>query len=235
MSIERASQRPSRMPSRATVTLTAEHRRLEEAKNGVKWRRWGTYLSERQWGTVREDYSANGDAWNYFPHEHARSRAYRWGEDGLLGLSDNRGIFNVSVALWNGKDPYLKERMFGLTGPEGNHGETVGELYWYLDATPTGSYSRALYKYPQRVIPVRRAAPDGARATRQRSRRRASPTRACSRAAATSTSRSSTRRRRPRTSSFASRRPIADPRPRGSTCFRSSGSATRGAGERRTG
>src|SRR5256885_14820581 len=97
-----------------SIARTAEHIRLEEARPGVKWRRWGTYLSERQWGTVREDYSANGDAWNHFSHEDARSRAYRWGEDGLCGVSDNRGIFNMAVALWNGKDPYLKERLFGL-------------------------------------------------------------------------------------------------------------------------
>src|SRR3954468_8010229 len=102
---------------------TAEHRRLEEARAGVKWRRWGTYLSERQWGTVREDYSAEGDAWGSFTHEHAMMRAYRWGEDGLLGLCDNRGLVCFSVALWNGTDPFLKERLFGLTGPEGNHGE----------------------------------------------------------------------------------------------------------------
>src|SRR3954454_6345161 len=101
---------------------TLEHLRLEEDARRVKnWKRWGTYLAERQWGTVREDYSANGDAWNYFPHDHARARAYRWGEDGLLGLSDSRGVLNFSVALWNGKDPILKERLFGLTGPEGNH------------------------------------------------------------------------------------------------------------------
>src|SRR5512142_1172074 len=100
----------------AARRTTAELRRLEETRAGVKWRRWGTYLSERQWGTVREDYSANGDAWNYLPHDHARSRAYRWGEDGLLGLCDNRGIFNFAVALWNGKDPCLKERLFGLSG-----------------------------------------------------------------------------------------------------------------------
>lgn len=150
MSIERAS---SAAPSDAS---SAEHERLEEARAGTKWRRWGTYLAERQWGTVREDYSANGDAWGYFTHEHARARAYRWGEDGLLGLCDSRGVFNVSVALWNGKDPYLKERLFGLSGPEGNHGETVGELYWYLDATPTHSYARALYKYPQAEFPYAR-------------------------------------------------------------------------------
>ena len=133
---------------------TAEHARLEEARlEGKKWRRWGTYLSERQWGTVREDYSQNGDAWAYFPHEHARSRAYRWGDDGLLGLCDNRGLVNVAVAMWNGNDHILKERLFGLSGPEGNHGEDVKELYWYLDATPTHSYCKALYKYPHAAFP----------------------------------------------------------------------------------
>ena len=133
---------------------TAEHRRLDEARlEGTKWRRWGTYLSERQWGTVREDYSRGGDAWSYFPHEHARSRAYRWGEDGLLGICDNRGLVCFAVALWNGKDRILKERLFGLSGPEGNHGEDVKEHYFYLDATPTCSYARALYKYPQAAFP----------------------------------------------------------------------------------
>ena len=133
---------------------TAEHRRLEEARaTGKKWRRWGTYLPERQWGTVREDYSAQGDPWNYFPFDHAASRAYRWGDDGLLGVCDNRGLVCFAVALWNGVDPILKERLFGLNGGEGNHGEDVKELYWYLDATPTYSYARALYKYPQRAFP----------------------------------------------------------------------------------
>ncbi len=136
-----------------TIKRTAEHRRLEEAQAGAKWRRWGTYLAERQWGTVREDYSADGDAWRYFTHEQAISRAYRWGEDGLLGLTDNRGLVAFSIALWNGEDSILKERLFGLSGPEGNHGEDVKELYWYLDATPTGSYARAVYKYPHRAFP----------------------------------------------------------------------------------
>ncbi|MDB4945338.1 MAG: uncharacterized protein JWP97_4872, partial [Labilithrix sp.] len=136
-----------------SIDGAAEHTRLEEARAGVKWRRWGTYLAERQWGTVREDYSANGDAWGYFPHEHARFRAYRWGEDGLLGLSDSRGIMSFAVTLWNEKDPFLKERLFGLSGPEGNHGETVGEVYHYVDATPTCSHARALYKYPQAEFP----------------------------------------------------------------------------------
>jgi hypothetical protein len=134
-------------------TRTAEHRRLEEAREGKKWRRWGPYLSERQWGTVREDYSASGDAWSYLPFEHAHLRAYRWGEDGLLGVSDNRGLVHFAVALWNGKDPILKERLFGLSNPEGNHGEDVKELYYYLDATPTHSYGRAQYKYPHARFP----------------------------------------------------------------------------------
>jgi hypothetical protein len=138
---------------------TAEHRRIDEARissdaDGAKrWRRWGTYLPERQWGTVREDYSADGEAWDYFTFDQAAQRAYRWGDDGLLGLCDNRGLVCFCVALWNGKDPILKERLFGLSGREGNHGEDVKELYWYLDATPTGSYARALYKYPQRAFP----------------------------------------------------------------------------------
>ncbi len=139
--------------SGSTRAGTAEHARLEEARGGKKWRRWGTYLSERQWATVREDYSANGDAWGSFTHEAAQSRAYRWGEDGLLGLSDNRGLIHFAVALWNGKDPCLKERLFGLTGPEGNHGEDVKEEYFYLDATPTCSYAKALYKYPHAAFP----------------------------------------------------------------------------------
>jgi hypothetical protein len=138
---------------------TAEHRRIDEARSSSgtddarRWRRWGTYLPERQWGTVREDYSADGEAWDYFPFDHAALRAYRWGDDGLLGLCDNRGLVCFSVALWNGKDPILKERLFGLSGREGNHGEDVKELYWYLDATPTASYARGLYKYPQREFP----------------------------------------------------------------------------------
>ena len=138
---------------------TAEHRRLDEARDGgenttpKKWRRWGTYLSERQWGTVREDYSHDGEAWDYFPFEHAALRAYRWGDDGLLGVCDNRGLVCLSLALWNGADAILKERLFGVSGKEGNHGEDVKELYWYLDATPTCSYARALYKYPQSAFP----------------------------------------------------------------------------------
>jgi hypothetical protein len=132
---------------------TAEGLRLAEIARGVRWRRWGTYLSERQWGTVREDYSANGDAWNYLPHDHARSRAYRWGEDGIAGWGDDRLLICLALALWNGRDPIIKERLFGLTNPEGNHGEDVKELYYYLDGTPTHSYMRMLYKYPQTAFP----------------------------------------------------------------------------------
>ena len=134
--------------------LTIEEERLEEArKRTVHWKRWGPYLSERQWGTVREDYSQNGEAWEYFPHDHARSRAYRWGEDGIGGICDRHQLICFALALWNGKDPILKERLFGLTGNEGNHGEDVKEYYFYLDSTPTHSYMKFLYKYPQMEFP----------------------------------------------------------------------------------
>jgi len=134
--------------------MTAEHKRLQENQNHTAhWRRWGPYLSDRQWGTVREDYSPDGTAWDYFPHDQARSRAYRWGEDGLLGISDNHQRLCFAIALWNGEDAILKERLFGLTGSEGNHGEDVKEYYFYLDNTPTHSYMKALYKYPHQAFP----------------------------------------------------------------------------------
>ena len=136
------------------ICLTAEEKRLEESRDHTKhWKRWGPYLSERQWGTVREDYSEYGTAWEYFPHDQARSRAYRWGEDGLGGICDRHQRICFAIALWNGNDPILKERLFGLTGSEGNHGEDVKEYYFYLDSTPTHSYMKFLYKYPQRVFP----------------------------------------------------------------------------------
>jgi hypothetical protein len=135
------------------VPNAEEARLAEDARRARNWKRWGTYLPERQWGTVREDYSPSGDCWNYLPHDHARSRAYRWGEDGLLGFTDREGRLCLALSLWNGADPILKERLFGLSGPEGNHGEDVKECYYYLDATPTHSYNRALYKYPQREFP----------------------------------------------------------------------------------
>jgi hypothetical protein len=134
--------------------MGGEQRRLEEARTaGVPWRKWGPYLSERQWGTVREDYSESGDAWSYFTHDHARSRAYRWGEDGLAGISDDHQRLCFALALWNGRDPILKERLFGLNNSEGNHGEDVKEYYFYLDSTPTHSYMKYLYKYPQAAYP----------------------------------------------------------------------------------
>ncbi|GFE67804.1 glucosidase [Chroococcus sp. FPU101] len=136
--------------------MTAESQRLEQNTTGqVDWYKWGPYLSERQWGTVREDYSDDGNAWNYFPHDHARSRAYRWGEDGLGGITDNHNLLCFALSLWNGQDPILKERMFGLTNPEGNHGEDVKEYYFYLDSTPTHSYMKYLYKYPQAEFPYK--------------------------------------------------------------------------------
>ena len=128
--------------------------RLQETRTAnVPWKKWGPYLSERQWGTVREDYSEGGDAWNFFTHDQARSRAYRWGEDGIAGISDDKQRLCFALALWNGKDPILKERLFGLTNSEGNHGEDVKEYYFYLDSTPTHSYMKYLYKYPQAAYP----------------------------------------------------------------------------------
>ncbi len=143
---------------------TAEDDRLEEDAQRVRnWKRWGPYLPARQWATVREDYSPDGTCWEYFPHDHARSRAYRWGEDGLLGFCDRQCRLCFGLALWNGRDAILKERLFGLTGPEGNHGEDVKECYWYLDATPTHAYMRALYKYPQRAFPYTELVRESAR------------------------------------------------------------------------
>src|ERR671912_135104 len=139
------------------MSMTAEHQRLAvNAGTAIPLPEWGPYLSERQWGTVREDYSPTGDAWDYLPHEHAHSHAYRWGEDGLGGICDDRQRLCLAVALWNGRDPILKERLFGLTNGEGNHGEDVKELYYYLDATPTHSYLKYLYKYPQGEFPYAR-------------------------------------------------------------------------------
>jgi hypothetical protein len=144
-----------------TIRLT------EDAARTRNWKRWGPYLSERQWGTVREDYSADGTCWDYFPHDHARSRVYRWGEDGLLGITDRECRLCFAVALWNGTDPILKERLFGLAGPQGNHGEDVKECYFYLDATPSHSYLKALYKYPQREYPYARLVEENRRRGKQ--------------------------------------------------------------------
>jgi hypothetical protein len=140
--------------SKATTMKTTEQIRLDEAREQkAPWKKWGPYLSERQWGTVREDYSENGNAWDYFSHDQARARAYHWGEDGLAGISDDKQRLCFALALWNGKDPILKERLFGLTNSEGNHGEDVKEYYFYLDSTPTHSYLKYLYKYPQAAFP----------------------------------------------------------------------------------
>jgi hypothetical protein len=147
--------------------LTAEEARLQEAREGkAPWRQWGPYLSERQWGTVREDYSADGNAWEYLPHDQARSRAYRWGEDGIAGICDDQQQLCFALALWNGADPILKERMFGLTGNEGNHGEDVKEYYFYLDNLPSHAYMKCLYKYPQRAYPYADLVAENRRRTR---------------------------------------------------------------------
>src|SRR6516165_2249796 len=147
--------------------MNPEEKRLQESRDRqVHWKRWGPYLSERQWGTVREDYSPGGTAWDYFPHDHARSRAYRWGEDGIAGISDRHQLICFALAMWNGHDPILKERLFGLTGDEGNHGEDVKEYYFYLDSTPTHSYMKALYKYPQQEFPYRVLVEENRRRTR---------------------------------------------------------------------
>src|SRR3974390_655069 len=136
--------------------MNAEQKRLEEARNEkAPWKKWGPYTSERKWGTVREDYSKDGNAWDSFSHDQARSRAYRWGEDGLAGISDEHQQLCFALALWNGKDAILKERLFGLTNSESNHGEDVKEYYFYVDSTPTHSYMKYLYKYPQREFPYR--------------------------------------------------------------------------------
>jgi hypothetical protein len=148
--------------------MTAERQRLEASRtHQAHWRRWGPYVSDRQWGTVREDYSPGGTAWDYFTHEQARSRAYRWGEDGIAGISDNHQRLCLAIALWNGEDPILKERLFGLTGSEGNHGEDVKEYYFYLDNTPTHSYMKTLYKYPQAAFPYSQLVEENKRRSRQ--------------------------------------------------------------------
>jgi hypothetical protein len=146
----------------------AEQKRLDDARVAkIPWKKWGPYLSERQWGTVREDYSEGGDAWNFFTHDHARSRAYRWGEDGIAGLSDDKQRLCFALAVWNGKDPILKERLFGLTNSEGNHGEDVKEYYFYLDSTPTHSYMKFLYKYPQAAFPYGNLVEENRKRTRK--------------------------------------------------------------------
>lgn len=156
------------MKKKSPAQTNSEKQRLREARDGnIPWKKWGPYLSERQWGTVREDYSENGDAWGYFTHDQARSRAYRWGEDGIAGISDNHQVLCFGLALWNGRDPILKERLFGVTNSEGNHGEDVKEYYFYLDSTPTHSYMKYLYKYPQAAYPYAELVDINRRRTRQ--------------------------------------------------------------------
>jgi hypothetical protein len=152
-------------PRSVYLSKTKEYERL--TSDGAGWRHWGPYLSERAWGTVREDYSADGSAWTYFPHDVARSKAYRWNEDGLAGISDDKGRMCFSLALWNGRDPILKERLFGLSGPQGNHGEDVKEAYFYLDSTPTHSYMCMLYKYPHSAFPYQQLVAENARRSRR--------------------------------------------------------------------
>jgi len=153
--MERRAMNPTHDP-RLNQDETEEQKRLNQAREmGTPWKKWGPYLSERQWGTVREDYSKDGNAWDYFTHDQARSRAYRWGEDGIAGISDDKQQLCFALALWNGRDPILKERLFGLTNSEGNHGEDAKEYYFYVDSTPTHSYMKYLYKYPQAEYPYR--------------------------------------------------------------------------------
>ena len=211
-------------------TSNAESLRLEEGSRRRKnWQRWGPYLAERQWGTVREDYSENGEAWGYFSHDQARSRAYRWGEDGLLGICDRECRLCFALALWNGRDPILKERLFGLTGPEGNHGEDVKECYYYLDSTPTHSYMKALYKYPQGEFPYAQLVEENRR------RSKADPEFELVDTGAFDDDRyfdvfAEYAKASPNDSSFASPSPIADRKRRRSTCSRRCGSATPGPG-----
>lgn len=151
----------------APVPPSAEQQRLDDDDLRRKhWKRWGPYLSERAWGTVREDYSPYGTAWEFLPHDHARSKAYRWNEEGLAGISDRHQFICLALALWNGRDPILKERLFGLTGNEGNHGEDCKEYYFYLDSTPTHSYMKFLYKYPQAAFPYTRLIEENRRRSR---------------------------------------------------------------------
>ncbi len=162
------SRRRPNLPHPTRFDDVTEQKRLNDAREaGIPWKQWGPYLSERQWGTVREDYSEDGNAWDYFSHDQSRSRAYRWGEDGLGGISDDKQRLCFALAFWNESDPILKERLFGLTNSEGNHGEDVKEYYFYLDSTPTHSYMKYLYKYPQREFPYRDLVETNRRRSRQ--------------------------------------------------------------------
>src|ERR1700735_832467 len=154
------------MPTQPEAMTKEDQRLLDTADRVVHWKRWGPYLSERQWGTVREDYSPNGDVWHYFTHDQSRSRAYRWGEDGIAGICDRHQHICFALALWNERDAILKERLFGLTNPEGNHGENAKEDYYYLDALPTSAYLKYLYKYPQAAFPYDQLVAENAKRSR---------------------------------------------------------------------
>ena len=191
---------------------TAEHARLAEIHDQTfGWRRWGPYVSERSWATVREDYSLNGDAWAFLPHDLARSKAYRWGEDGIAGICDRYQILVFAPAFWNGRDPILKERLFGLTPHEGNHGEDVKEYYFHVDNTPTHSYMKYVYKYPHAEFPYRQLIDENRRRAEQRARIRTARHRRVRSRTAISTSPSNTRRPTKKTSACGSRRSIAVP------------------------
>src|SRR5580693_4137641 len=165
--IDLGSRQSPAAAANSPMKISTERQRLANDLAGKEnWRRWGPYLSERQWGTVREDYSADGSAWDYLPHDHARSRAYRWSEDGLAGICDRHQYLCFALALWNERDPFLKERLFGLSGPAGNHAEDVKEYYFYLDSTPTHSYMRYLYKYPQAAFPYDQLVAENQRRTK---------------------------------------------------------------------
>ena len=217
------------MPQSASrEDMETEHERLEAARKGVAWRKWGPYLSERQWGTVREDYSDNGDAWNYFTHDQARSRAYRWGEDGLAGISDDQQRLCFALALWNGNDPDPEGAPLRPHRTGGNHGEDVKEYYFYLDSTPTHSYMKYLYKYPQAAFPYDDLVETNGRRTTRRVWSTNCSTPASSTAIATSTCSSSTPRPARRMSSCGSRSYNRGPDRPNCTCCRRCGSATTG-------
>ncbi len=226
----RESPAPERV-SPPEVPQTAEHLRLAEPHKGgvAPWRKWGPYVSERSWGSVREDYSADGSAWDYFPHDMARSKAYRWGEDGIAGICDRYQLLVFALAFWNGRDPILKERMFGLTCNEGNRGEDVKEYWFYLDNTPTHSYMRMLYKYPQASIPYRQLVEENRR--RQGSANSSCWTLAYLTKIATSIFSSSMRRVPRRIFAFASKLAIAGRTLPSCTSCRISGFATAGLGQ----
>jgi len=210
------------------MAQTAEHTRL--LNDGQNWKSWGPYLSERQWGTVREDYSQDGNAWDYFTHDQARSRAYRWGEDGLAGICDRHQVLCFALALWNGKDPILKERLFGLTNSEANHGEDVKEYYFYLDSTPTHSYMKYLYKYPQAAYPYDNLVKTNGAAIALR-RSMSCSTRACLTRIATLMSSSSMPRNPPTIYSSRSACATGGKKQPLSMCCRHCGSATPGPGQ----